>query len=131
MSEFALGLVSPGGRVDGLPTAEITFPRSEVPQEAARHNPSTTFRFTTTLTFYNLFKQVISEMLRLLQPRFACPKLSQVRRLYASSGLDPFLQGYVKRLAEVQPCFTAGSRNVRVMHEPSEFYQCLLVGAIL
>lgn len=69
-------------------------------------------------------------MLRISRLRITHPRHSQFRKFHATPGFDPLLQRYVKTLAEYQPCFTAGSRNVRVMHEPSEFYQCLLVGAI-
>lgn len=70
-------------------------------------------------------------MFRLIRLRVSHPKCLQPRRRYtASAKFDPLVQGYVQHLAEHQPCFTAAAKNIRIMHEPHEYYQSLLVGVV-
>lgn len=64
------------------------------------------------------------------RPVLRRPQIHHARRHASTSLLDPSISGFVTKLAEKQPCYTAASENVRVMHQPSEFYQCLLVGTL-
>lgn len=44
--------------------------------------------------------------------------------------LDPSIQGFVHKLSAKQPSFNVPTENINIMHQPTEFYQCLLVGTL-
>lgn len=56
---------------------------------------------------------------------------SPLLRRAHTAALDPSISGYATKLAETQPCFAASSSSIRIMQQPTEFYQCLLVGTFL
>lgn len=45
--------------------------------------------------------------------------------------LDPSIRGFVDKLSAKQPCFNVPTKNIQIYQQPSEFYQCLLVGTIV
>ncbi|GBE81880.1 hypothetical protein BKA93DRAFT_743850 [Sparassis latifolia] len=47
-------------------------------------------------------------------------------RSLSTVSFDPFIRQFVSKLAERQPCFPMSSSDVHIMHEPQDFYQCLL-----
>lgn len=60
-----------------------------------------------------------------LQPRIALARATQ--RNFATTKLEPAIRDYVHKLAEYQPCFAMSSTNVKILRQPSQFYQTLLV----
>lgn len=48
----------------------------------------------------------------------------------ATSHLDRSIQGFVEKLSNRQPTFNVRASNIRILQQPKEFYECLLVGTI-
>lgn len=48
-------------------------------------------------------------------------------RTISTSTLDPAIRDFAKDLATRQPCFPVLARNVKILSEPPEFLQLLLV----
>ncbi|EKM55253.1 uncharacterized protein PHACADRAFT_143344 [Phanerochaete carnosa HHB-10118-sp] len=52
-------------------------------------------------------------------------RVNHVRHVSTPS-LDPMISGFVTKLAEKQPCYSAAASSIRIIQRPAEFYQCLL-----
>ena len=48
-------------------------------------------------------------------------------RALSTTTFDQALRNFVCRLAEQQPCFPMSAKDVTILHEPRQFYSCLLV----
>lgn len=62
------------------------------------------------------------------KPRLTVARATQ--RSFATAKLDPAIRDYVHKLAEYQPCFAMSSSNVKILRQPSQFYQQLLVSTV-
>lgn len=58
----------------------------------------------------------------------SCNEMRRCR--FTTSALDAPARNIVDKLSESQPCFSLSSSRLKILHEPSQFYQCLLVGSI-
>ncbi|KAH8106954.1 hypothetical protein BXZ70DRAFT_997834 [Cristinia sonorae] len=59
-----------------------------------------------------------------MKPRVNIARATQ--RTFATARLDPAIRDYVHKLAEYQPCFAMSSSNVKILRQPTQFYQQLL-----